>query len=192
MARIRHLIVIIVVAGLGLLAAMAWLQLKPGDEKKENTPATMAADLQLQRVKYTETREGVKEWELEALSVGYFQEEGTIICEKVKATFYGPNKVYYTLIGEKGKFNTKSKIIEVFAGVNVDSSNGYHLRTESLKYLADKKELVTDDFVEMQGPQFLVKGQGLVVDLEQQRVRILNQVSTTFADIDKRREKIGL
>lgn len=192
MARIRLLIVIIALAGISVLATMAWFQLKPRAEKKENPPATMAADLQLKKVKYTETREGVKEWELEAFSVGYFQEEGIVVCEKVKATFYSQNEVAYTLTGVKGKFHIKTKVIEVFGGVKIDSTDGYHLRSPSIKYLAEKRELVTEDLVEMAGPRFRVEGQGMIIDIDRQRVKVLDQVSTVFADIDIKGNKINL
>lgn len=192
MARIRLLLVIIALAGISVLATVAWLQLKPRAEKKDNSPATMAADLQLKKVKYTETREGVKEWELEAFSVGYFQEEGIVVCEKVKATFFGQNEVSYTLTGIKGKFHIKTKVIEVFGGVKIDSTDGYHLRSPSIKYLAEKRELVTEDSVEMAGPRFRVEGQGMIIDIDRQLLKVLNQVSTVFADIDIKGNKINL
>lgn len=192
MARIRLLLVIIALAAISVLATVAWLQLKPRAEKKDNSPATMAADLQLKKVKYTETREGVKEWELEAFSVGYFQEEGIVVCEKVKATFFGQNEVSYTLTGIKGKFHIKTKVIEVFGGVKIDSTDGYHLRSPSIKYLAEKRELVTEDLVEMAGPRFRVEGQGMIIDIDRQLLKVLNQVSTVFADIDIKGNKINL
>ncbi|MGQ9695074.1 MAG: LPS export ABC transporter periplasmic protein LptC [Thermodesulfobacteriota bacterium] len=192
MARIRLLLVIIALAAISVLATVAWLQLKPRAEKKDNSPATMAADLQLKKVKYTETREGVKEWELEAFSVGYFQEEGIVVCEKVKATFFGQNEVSYTLTGIKGKFHIKTKVIEVFGGVKIDSTDGYHFRSPSIKYLAEKRELVTEDLVEMAGPRFRVEGQGMIIDIDRQLLKVLNQVSTVFADIDIKGNKINL
>ncbi len=91
--KISFLVVIMVIVSVAFLATMIWYMLKPPrEERGKPTPSSAAADLQLKKVKYTETREGVKEWELEAFSVGYFQEEGIVICEKVKATFLGKMK----------------------------------------------------------------------------------------------------
>lgn len=191
--KISLLIVITAIVSVAFLAAMIWHMLKPLTEEKGKLPlSSAAADLQLKKVKYTETREGVKEWELEAFSVGYFQEEGIVLCEKVKATFFGQNKVSYTLTGVQGKFHIKNKVIEVSGGVKIDSTDGYHLRSSSIKYLAEKRELVTTDLVEMEGPRFRVKGQGMVIEIDHQRVRVLNQVNTVFADIDVKGNKINL
>ena len=57
---------------------MVWHALAPGPGNKIRPPKPdVAADLKLDRVHYTETREGVKEWELEAASAVYFKEEKT-------------------------------------------------------------------------------------------------------------------
>lgn len=191
--KISFLVVIMAIVSGAFLATMIWYLLKPlSGEKGKSTVSSVAADLQLKKVKYTETREGVKEWELEAFSVGYFQEEGVVVCEKVKATFFSQNAVSYTLTGVQGKFHIKTKVIEVFGGVKIDSTDGYHLRSPSIKYLAEKRELVTADLVEMEGPRFKVAGQGMIVDIDRQRVKVLNQVSTVFADIDIKRNRLNL
>lgn len=191
--KIIFLVVIITILSVAFLATMIWYMLKPlSEEKGKPALSSAAADLQLKKVKYTETREGVKEWELEAFSVGYFQEEGIVVCEKVKATFFSQSEVSYTLTGVQGKFHTKTKVIEVSGGVKIDSTDGYHLRTSSIKYLAEKKELITEDLVEMEGPRFKVEGQGMIVDIDRQRVKVLNQVRTVFADIDIKGNKINL
>jgi LPS export ABC transporter protein LptC len=70
--------------------------------------------------------------------------------------------------------------MELFDGIKLDSSDGYHLRTQSLKYEAEKKALRTSDPVEMSGPQLRVEGIGLIVELDHQRLRILRQVTTTL------------
>ncbi len=179
----RFFLGVLIVGGVGLVAIMTWRTLAPPQGKKGpiQEPAS-TADLQLDRIKYTETREGVKEWELEAASVRYFQDKNLLFLEKVKATFFGKNQEVYVLVGEQGRFNTQTKAIEVFGSVKIDSSDGYRMQTQSLKYQAKKRELRTSDPVEMDGPQFRIRGKGLVVELDHQRMKILKQVTTTFYD----------
>jgi len=143
-----------------------------------------SADLKLDRVHYTETREGVKEWELEATSAVYHKEGDTVMLEKIRATFFGKNQESYHLIGEKGSFNTQTKMIEVYDGVKVDSSSGYRMRTRSLKYQADQKELHTSDPVELEGPSMRVEGVGMIVELNRERVKILQGVTTTLSSLE--------
>jgi len=120
---------------------------------------------------------------LEAASAVYFKEENAVVLDKVRATFYGKEQESYILVGAKGRFNTQTKVIEVFDGVKIDSSDGYHLRTRSLTYQSEQRELRTSDPVEMDGPDLEVKGVGMVVELNQQRVKILGGVTSTFAPL---------
>ncbi len=182
---LRSLVGIIIVGSLGAVGFFVWQAMAPAPGgQPPPVKSDVAADLKLDRVHYTETREGVKEWELEAASAVYYREQNTLALEKVRATFYGKNQETYVLVGEKGRYNTQSKVIEVFDGVKVDSSLGYQLRTQGLRYQADQKELSTSDPVEMKGPDMQVEGVGMVVELNRHCLRILGGVTTTLSSWD--------
>jgi LPS export ABC transporter protein LptC len=182
---LRSLVGVIILGSLSLVGVLVWQTLTPpSTEKTSPAKPDASADLKLDRVHYTETREGVKEWELEATSAVYRKEGDTVMLEKIRATFYGKNQESYHLIGEKGKFNTQTKVIEVYGGVKIDSSNGYHMRTRSLTYRADQKELHTSDPVELEGPSMRVEGVGMIVELNRERVKILQGVTTTLSSLE--------
>ena len=182
---LRSLVGVIILGSLGFVGVLVWQTLTPrSTEKISPSKPDASADLRLDRVHYTETREGVKEWELEATSAVYRKEGDTVMLEKIRATFYGKNQESYRLIGEKGRFNTQTKVIEVYDGVRIDSSNGYHMRTRSLKYQADQKELHTPDPVELEGPSIRVEGVGMIVELNRERVKILGGVTTTLSSLE--------
>jgi len=179
---LRSLVGMIILGSLGGVGIFVWQAVTPAPGDK-NPPAKsdVAADLKLDRVHYTETREGVKEWELEAVSAVYYREQNTLALEKVRATFYGKNQETYVLVGEKGRYNTQTKVIEVFGGVKIDSSSGYQLRTQGLRYEADQRELRTSDPVEMKGPDMQVEGVGMVVELNRQCMKIFGGVTATLS-----------
>ena len=181
MKNLRLLLGVLILASLATVGGIVWRATKPPQGLEVPKEPATSADLKLDRVRYTETRQGVKEWELEADSAFYFKDQSTVNLEKVRATFYGKDEEIYVLVGEKGKFNTQTKEIEVYSGVQIDSNKGYRMRTESLKYQPDKRELSTPERVEMHGPQFQLSGVGLIVDLDKERVKVLDQVSTTLS-----------
>jgi LPS export ABC transporter protein LptC len=179
MKRFRSFLGMVILSCLVGVGFLAWYTINPPARQNPSShEPTSAADLKLDRLRYTETREGVKEWELEAYSAQYFKEEGTVVFEKITATFFGKNQETYFLEGEKGRLNTKTKAIEAFDGVKLKSSGGYQMATRSLCYRADKRELSTADAVEMNGPAGTITGIGLIVYLDQERMKILNQVTT--------------
>jgi LPS export ABC transporter protein LptC len=182
---LRSLVGVIILGTLGGAGFFLWEALSPvpGD-RNPPVKADAAADLKLDRVHYTETREGTKEWELEAASAVFYRKENSMALEKVRATFYGKNEEIYALVGEKGRYNTETKVIEVYDGVVIDSNLGYRLRTQSLRYRSDQKELTTSDPVELSGPDMEVEGVGMVVDLNRQHVTILGGVTTTLSSWD--------
>jgi LPS export ABC transporter protein LptC len=180
--NLKFILAMIILASLGLVGGMVWRNMAPSEQSSApRKPASDPADLKLDRLIYTETKEGKKEWELEAASASYFKDKGTVVLNKVKATFFGKNQETYVLVSEKGMLNTVTKAIEVYEGVKIDTSDGYQVRTASLKYLAESRELSTPDRVVLSGPQMQVEGVGLVLDLDKQRVRILDQVQTTLS-----------
>jgi LPS export ABC transporter protein LptC len=182
MKRLRSLLAIVILSCLGVMALLVWQTIRPSKETTTSTKRPEeTASLKLDRIHYLETREGIKEWELDADSASYFKDEETILLQKVRATFFGKNHETYFLVAEKGKFHTQTKVIEIFAGVKIDSSHGYHMETHSLTYSADRKLLRTDDPVEINGPEFYMTGKGMIVDLNQERLKVLGGVRTTFS-----------
>jgi len=182
MKRLRSFVGVIILGSLAGVAIMTWRTMAPPIEKKATAKEpTSSADLKLDRVHYTETREGVKEWELEAASAQYFKEENTVLLDKVKATFFGKEGQTYTLVGEKGRSNTTTKAIQIFDGIRLESSDGYQMHTQSLNYQPQKREFHTPDAVEIMGPQLRVEGIGLIVDLDRQQLKVLREVHTTLS-----------
>jgi len=181
MRRLRSFLGLIILGSLCGVGILAWYTITPqgGKNPPAGEPAS-AADLKLDRLRYTETREGVKEWELEAASAQYFKEDGTVVFEKIRAAFFGKSEQTYSLEGEKGRFNTQTKALEAFDGVRLETSDGYRLETRALRYQPDTRELSTGDPVEMRGPQGKITGTGLIVNLDQQRIKILRQVNVVL------------
>jgi LPS export ABC transporter protein LptC len=181
MKNLKILIGLLIIGSLAGVAFLVFQTMNPQMEKTnpaKELPASV--DLKLDRVHYTETHDGVKEYEIEADSALYYKEGDTVILQKVKAKFFGKNQETYLLSGEKGKLDTKGKIIEVFDGVELDSSDGYHLRTRKLTYQSDKREIRTEEPVVMYGSQVRIEGVGLVVELDRQRMTVMRQVTTTL------------
>lgn len=190
MRRFRSFLGLIILVSLCGVGVLTWYTMVPkgGKNPPAGAPAS-PADLKLDRLRYTETRDGVKEWELEAASAHYFKEDGTVVLEKIRAAFFGKSQQTYSLEGEKGRFNTQTKAIEAFDGVKLETSDGYRLETRTLSYQADTRELSTGDPVEMQGPQGRISGTGLIVDLDEQRMKILGPVEVVLSSWDPRKNQ---
>jgi LPS export ABC transporter protein LptC len=148
------------------------------------------ADIQLQKIHYTSTNDkGVKEWELKALSANYFQDKDLIEFEDVKVIYYSEKGKVFTLRGDNGLLNIKTKDIQLSGNVIGTSNDGYRFRTESLVYKADKHQAKTDDKVFLEGPYFDLEGWGMIMDVEKEKVSLLNDVRAKEKKWSSREDK---
>jgi len=135
------------------------------------------ADMHLDKIHYTSTNDqGVKEWELKASTANYFKNNSVAEFEDVHVIFYSEKERIFTVRGDTGILNTETKDIELSGNVIGTSSDGYQFQTEFLSYEADKRLARTDKKVLLESPQFNLEGWGMVMDLEKEKVFLLNDV----------------
>ena len=85
-------------------------------------------------------------------------------------------------MGDIGEIDGATKDMNIRGNVVTSSTNGYQFKTDSLKYISKEKLMKSDDSVFMQGPPdkkgegFKLKGTGLLVDLNTNKMKILSHV----------------
>ncbi|MEK7846719.1 MAG: LPS export ABC transporter periplasmic protein LptC, partial [Nitrospinota bacterium] len=76
--------------------------------------------------------------------------------------------------------DNESKNIELSGNVFIKSDDGYRLNTENLKWVASRRVLETDDFIEITGERFNITGNGLVSNIDSQDIRIKSNVEAIY------------
>ena len=89
------------------------------------------------------------------------------------------NRPWYKLKGKKGDYSRNSGEISLWGDLEGFSNNGYRILTEHMLINEKKGYLRTDEPVKIFGPFFCVEGQGLFVDLERERLKIMSNVTAT-------------
>jgi len=177
-------LIILICMGVVLSAIGGYLLFGGGDDDEViilevKDAADKTADLSIEDIHYVETKGEKKEWELRAQSGQHFREADYTTLEKLTVTFYAEGGRIITLKGNKGSMKGR-KEIEVSGDVVITSSDGYRITTNSLHYSDDKRQIVTDDPVMLEGKGVLVKGVGAVVDLKTKKISILRKVQTVI------------
>ncbi len=138
---------------------------------------TRDADMHLDKIHYTSTNDqGVTEWELKASTANYFKGNKVAEFEDVDIIFYSEKERTFTVRGDTGILNTETRDVELSGNVIGTSSDGYRFQTEFLSYEAAKQQARTDKKVLLESPQFNLEGWGMVMDLEKEKVFLLNDV----------------
>lgn len=130
-----------------------------------------------QEIHYTSTNEqGVTEWELKALKADFFQDQSMAGFKEVEVKFFSQEGRLFTLRGDTGTLNTKTRDFQLSGNVVGTSSDGYRFETEAISYEATKRQVKSDAKVLLESPQLILEGLGMVMDLDQQKVSLSKNV----------------
>ncbi len=141
------------------------------------------ADLRIKDVFLTEDKGGEKAWELKADWARVYRENNKTLLEDLRVKVFIENRKPIHITGESGELNNESKDIQIRGNVEVVSEDGYTLRTEELKWLSEKREIVTEKAVWIAGKTFRLNGNGLRLKVDEQRFWLENKVKANFVPV---------
>lgn len=177
--KIRRILLCVSVCLILVVVGLALRDKKKQIVIKTDTPAGASPvnGVALQNVAYSTTnKDNVKEWDLNARSAQYFQDEKKVVLEYPEINLYRPDNKTYRLKGSHGEFNTETKNIKMngnIAGVMPDNTT---IQTESFFYDNEKRLITTDDKIYIRRGTFAMEGVGMVVDLNREKLSILGKV----------------
>jgi LPS export ABC transporter protein LptC len=189
MKRIRLAILVCMILISGAVLASLLFKLHGRREIKEPEPipkeTAVDAKMFLEQIRFVEDKQGRKTWELEAKSIEQHEDQDIIDLNDVKVTVYTKEGRSFVMTGKRARVNQKSKDAKLSGNVTLTTNDGYRLRTESVAYHHEKKQIDTSDPVEIEGEEFRVQGQGLFVDIEARLFRILGRVRCQWQKVGK-------
>lgn len=108
-----------------------------------------------------ETKDGRRNWTLDAESAQIIETEKTAILSSPKIKFFQEGEYVSTLSSEKGRINTETYDIWGEGGCLLTTVKGERLETKNLHYRSDIKKIVTDDKVKLVRPNEIIYGEGM-------------------------------
>jgi LPS export ABC transporter protein LptC len=138
------------------------------------------ADLSLGKIHQTATREGRKEWSLEAGSADYIENEKKAVLKKVFITYYLEDNREVYLDADQAILNTETNDIE-FSGNVVVRNEDYRLKTERLDYRHAERLIFSDLPVHITGADAEIFANSLKYDLKNNQIALNGNVSTLIS-----------
>jgi LPS export ABC transporter protein LptC/lipopolysaccharide transport protein LptA len=141
-----------------------------------------AVDQKMQGVHLVENSENEKGWELFA-NEATGSSDGQWVLKNVKVQFFNDNMSNYTVTGDLGEIEAKTKDMIIRGNVMTTSSNGYSFKTDTLRYISKQKIMTSLDKVIMQGPPdnsgsgFYLTGEKFLVDMVKNKMSILDKIA---------------
>lgn len=183
MRQIKSIVLIIfLTAAVSTIGVLLYINYRLHDVAKGITIKSSGADVRIEKARYVETKDGEKEWELEADSAEYFKDDNLAVFDNIRVIFYSKGGINYILTGRQGKLRNDSKDIDITGEVVLTSDDGYKLETGSLKYIAAFKQIKTKDRVIFTGPDIRIEGIGFMADMVKEKVYVLTNVRTVLQD----------
>ncbi len=166
--------IVVSILGLSVLVTVHYVKRKGFEVvfTEDNKVGVKVSDIH-----YSQIRDGHVEWVLDADSAVSFKSEDLMVFDSVRLAFYGNDATTYTLKAREGRFSEATGEIDATGDVLVESVDGsYRLTTDSLKYSSNPRRITTDDRVEIVTDGMVVEGIGLVVEIDKEKLFILNDV----------------
>ncbi len=137
----------------------------------------------IDRVRYSGTRGGRLEWELEADKGFQVRGRDDIELTNVTVIYYMKNGAVYTMTGREGNYNAQAEDVVIKGDVVVTSSrDDFSLKTDILKYSAGKGKVSTKSRFRMTSLRVDVTGRGMVMYMDREQLKVLSEVSTVFKE----------
>ncbi len=123
------------------------------------------ADMHLKTIRQTATRNGIREWHLEAASASLMESEETVLLTNPNIVFFMDDGDHVHLVAERGAVSTQSSHVQVSGKVDARTSR-YRLQTDALDYDPESRQLRANSAVIITGQTFSLKAGKMSINLK--------------------------
>jgi len=136
-------------------------------------------DVSLNHIHHVATRDGVKEWTLDAETAQLQKADNKTLFKDISATFFLNDGNTLHLNSRDGVLMTDSKDMEVWGDVVV-RNGGYEFNAEKLLYDHKSHTISTKTPIVIKGKGMEVTGDSMTFNLQTEQVMVLGRVIAVF------------
>ena len=139
------------------------------------------ATIVIDKVHQTSTKNGIKEWSLDARSAKFIDKDRQAIFDEVSMNIYMENDKLVKLTAHKGYLNTDTRDMRVDGDVVADDGE-LKIMTETLKYEHARRVLVSTKPVQVLGRKIRLNADSASYDLASQKTTFDGKIEGTIFD----------
>ena len=179
--KLTIFLVLVMVVTIGIVAAvfMGYRRVASAPEQLLSS-IKEGANLSLGKIRQTATRDGKKEWSLEAGSAHYVENEKKAVLKDLFITYFLKDNREIYLQAEQGILKTDTNDIE-FSGNVVIRNEGYRLKTRRLSYEHERRLIFTNDPVTVSGEAVNLSARSLEFNLNQNTILLSGHVQASIS-----------
>lgn len=173
-------VVVLLVVGVGALVGRSlWQQHKRDIIERGLVKMLPGVSQRIQNFRRVKMEDGRKVWEVSADDARYMEDQSMIVVHKPVVAWFLHDGREVGLRGEDGRIHLDEhdlRRVEVEGPILVSLAD-YQLRTTGAVYDHSDGLITSSSDVEITGKAMDLRGQGMEVDIEGQRLRVLHNVS---------------
>lgn len=135
---------------------------------------------QMQGIKLIEQAGQSTAWEILAEHAEFSDQANVAVARGVRAQLFQDDTALLSLEASRSIVQRDTGNITMQGEVRIRHQGGYTITTTTLDWLAETRQLQTDEAVELEGPSVYVTGTGLQSDVDQQRFHLEQNVHASF------------
>lgn len=139
------------------------------------------ASLSMERVQQTATRNGIKEWSLDAGSARFVNATNQALFKDLSVTFYLKDGQRINVTANEGILKTDSNDIEATGNVVLENKR-YRLITEKIQYKHSRRVIFSKRPVTVTADAFDLLADSMSFDLNSNKTRFKGNVRGTFRE----------
>jgi len=143
----------------------------------DNTEATLS----IKKFNHTATKNGDKQWFLEADSAQFFTEKNMARLTDISVTFYLKDDQNIFLRANKGQLNTKTNDMTISGNINANMPQ-YTLKTENLNYHHHSHIIHINTPVEITGSSIKLTADSMSYEIKTSILKCNGNVEGTFLE----------
>jgi lipopolysaccharide export system protein LptC len=158
-----------------------YIGFRPETKIAESIPQSVEPDatLSIGKIHQTATRNGNKEWSLEADSANYIEKNNQMILKDLTVVFFLKDNSEINLKADQGILEIDSNDIEV-SGHVVMKNKEYNLITEKLAYAHDRAVLYSNVPATISSASVQMAADSMTFDLNSKKLTLEGSVETTI------------
>jgi len=137
------------------------------------------ANLSLGKIRQTATRDGKKEWSLEADSANYMEAENKVDLKNLSVIYFLKDNREVYLEADRGILQTNTNDIE-FSGNVVIRNEEYQMKTEHLNYGHGQRMIICDQSIRISGKGAELTAESAKYDLNADKIVLEGNVVATI------------
>jgi LPS export ABC transporter protein LptC len=139
------------------------------------------ANLSIDRIQQTATKNGIKEWSLDAASAHYSDKNKQAFFKDLSVTFFLKNGQKVKVTADEGILKTDSSDIEASGNVVVKNEK-YRLNTENIVYNHQQRLISSKTPVKVWSEEINLKADSITFDLNTNRAAMKGNVKGIFIE----------